>query len=171
MKWILLVAGILVGLVAFVAIIGVLLPKAHVATRAARFRQSPESIWKTITDVDAMTTWRPGLQSIERLPDRNGMPAWIETSSMGKMPIEVTEWTPPRRMVTRIADPSLPFGGTWTYEISATGGATLRITENGEIYNPLFRFMARFVFGYTSTMEDYLKGLGKKFGETVVPES
>ncbi len=39
------------------------------------------------------------------------------------------------------------------------------ITENGEIYNPFFRFMARFVFGYTVTMETYLKALGKKFSE------
>ena len=49
----------------------------------------------------------------------------------------------------------------------ATGeqNAIWTITENGEIYNPFFRFMARFVFGYTATMETYLKALGKKFGE------
>ncbi len=63
----------------------------------------------------------------------------------------------PRLLVLRIADPDLPFGGTWTYEISpAAHGSTLTITEDGAIYNLLFRVMARFVFGYESTMAAYL---------------
>jgi hypothetical protein len=71
--------------------------------------------------------------------------------------------------VARIADDKLPYGGTWTWEIEETPeGSAVRITENGEIYNPLFRFAARYVFGYSSTMEAYLRALGKKFGEESV---
>jgi hypothetical protein len=44
-------------------------------------------------------------------------------------------------------------------------GATLRITENGYVTNPLFRFMSRFVLGYTGEIEKYLRSLAKKFGE------
>jgi hypothetical protein len=83
------------------------------------------------------------------------------------------ESTPPPgnatgRVVTRIADPKLPFGGTWTIEVTPVeGGTTLRITERGEVHNPIFRFMSRFIFGQTKSMEDYLGALGKKFGETV----
>ncbi len=51
----------------------------------------------------------------------------------------------------------------------AEGDATLRITERGEIRSAFFRFMARFIFGYTSTMETYLRDLGTKFGEVVTP--
>ena len=55
-------------------------------------------------------------------------------------------------MVTRIADPHLPFGGTWTYEIAPTEtGSTLTITEKGEVYNPVFRFVSRYLQGYTAT--------------------
>jgi hypothetical protein len=43
----------------------------------------------------------------------------------------------------------------------------MRITEDGYVSNPLFRFMARFVFGYTSTVDSYMKSLGEKFGEQV----
>ena len=76
-------------------------------------------------------------------------------------------------MVTRIVDKELPFGGSWTWEISpaAEGGSRVSITENGEIYNPFFRFMARYVFGYTGTMETYLRNLGKKLGQDVTPET
>ena len=79
---------------------------------------------------------------------------------------------PPRALVTRIADPKLPFGGTWTYEISsqADGGSLLRITEDGEIYNPIFRFASRFVLGYSRTQEQYLQALGARFGESVTLE-
>ena len=68
---------------------------------------------------------------------------------------------PPRLLVVRI-DPGLPFGGTWTYEVAPVpGGSTLTITENGEIYNPLFRFMARYIFGYEGTIETYMAALKK----------
>jgi hypothetical protein len=91
---------------------------------------------------------------------------------MGEMPLEVIESDPPRKLVGKIADPQrkLPFGGTWTYVIEPSGdgnGCTLTITEDGEIYPPPFRVMAKYVFGYTSTMESYLKALSNKFGQDV----
>ena len=171
MKWLFIIVGSLVALIALFWLIGLLLPQGHVASRMARYKQPPEKIWQTITDIEGMPAWRKDVKGIKRLPDRNGMPAWVETSGSGEMPLEVIEWNPPRRMVGKIADPKLPFGGTWTYEIEPVeGGSTLRITEHGEIYPALFRFMARFFFGYASTMEQYLKALGTKFGETVEPQ-
>jgi hypothetical protein len=73
----------------------------------------------------------------------------------------------PGRLVARIADPNLPYGGGWTYEVSAVdGGTLLRVTERGEVYNPIFRFVSRFIMGHTKSLEDYLNALAKKFGET-----
>ncbi len=157
---------VLAGLIVLITLIGALLPRDHVATRIGRYRQPPEAIWKAITDVDAMPSWREGLKSVERLPDREGLPVHLEVTSSGKIPFETMEMAPPQKLVTRIADPKLPFGGTWTFEIAPTAeGATLRITERGYVTNPFFRFMSRFVFGQTSTMESYLKSLAKKFSE------
>jgi Polyketide cyclase / dehydrase and lipid transport len=166
MKIVLWVFVVLVGVLILITLIGWLLPKNHVATRIGCYRQSPEVIWKAITDVDAMPSWREGLKSVQHLPDRNGLPVHLEITSSGKLPMETIEMTPLQKLVTRIADPKLPFGGTWTFEIApATDGATLRITERGYVANPFFRFMSRFVFSQTSTMESYLKSLAKKFGE------
>jgi hypothetical protein len=157
---------VLTGVLILVTLIGCLLPKDHVATRIGRYHQSSEAIWRAITDVDAMPSWREGVKSVERLPDRNGLPAHVEVTSSGKIPLETMEMTPPQKLVSRIADPKLPFGGTWTFEIApAAEGATLRITERGYVTNPFFRFMSRFLFGQTSTLESYLKSLAKKFGE------
>jgi uncharacterized protein YndB with AHSA1/START domain len=172
MKWVLMGLGIVAVLAAIVFAIGASLPKEHVATRMARYRQPPEKLWEAITTPEAMTAWRTGLKSVERLPEKDGKPAWVEDAGFGKMPLKVEVFEPPQRIVTRIATAELPFGGTWTYEIAPAGdGATLRITEAGEIRPAFFRFMARFIFGYTSTMETYLKDLGRKFGESVAPEA
>ena len=68
----------------------------------------------------------------------------------------------------KIADPDLPFGGTWTYELKPSGSGTrVTITEDGEVYNPIFRFMSHVFFSQSATIETYLKSLGKKYGEEV----
>ena len=168
MKWILWTFAIVMGSVLIVALIGWMLPREHVATRVARFHQKPEAVWAAITDVDAMPSWREGLKSVKHLPDRNGLPAHVEVTTSGEIPLETLEMTAPRKLVARIAGEGLPFGGTWTFEITPEGvGATLRITEHGWVSNPIFRFVSRFVLGYTSNLEIYLKSLGRKFGQTV----
>ena len=105
--------------------------------------------------------------------------------------VEASE--PPRRRVVRIADTNLAYGGTWTYDVTlvvpagtaapvastaaAGEGADaapltqITITERGEVYNPIFRFMSRFVFSHHATIDAYLTALGKKLGEPVTPEN
>lgn len=170
MKWALLVLGVLAGVVALAAIVGASLPKGHLASRSATYRQPPEAIWSAITDFAGQAAWRTDVRSVERLADRSGHEVWREIDKHNQaLPLETVEAIAPRRLVRRIADPDLPFGGTWTYEITpAPGGSRLTLTENGEVRNPFFRFMARFVFGYTATMEGYLKALGRKFREDVL---
>lgn len=167
MKWVFIVLGGIVVLVAVIAAVGAMLPKGHVASRTARYAQPLEKIWDAVTGVDEFMQWRADLKSAGRLPDQNGKPRWKEVLSDGtEMPLDVEAWEPPRRLVLRIANPDLPFGGTWTFDIAAVeGGATLTITEKGEIHNVLFRALARFVFGYTSTIEKYHAALAKKFGQ------
>jgi Polyketide cyclase / dehydrase and lipid transport len=172
MKWILWIFTVLAGILVLITLIGYLLPKEHIVTREARFHQSPEAIWKAITDIDAMPSWRQGLKSVKRLPDKNELPAWVETLDSGTIPLETLTALPPLRLVVRIADPKLPFGGTWTYEITpAPGDCSLRIREDGEVYNPIFRFVSRFVVGYSGTLDAYLKSLGRKFGEQTKVEN
>jgi len=70
-------------------------------------------------------------------------------------------------MRTRIADTELAFGGSWTYELARTptGGTSLSITEDGEVYNPIFRFMSKFFFSPVATIEKVQRSLAKKLGE------
>lgn len=179
MKWVLIISGVLVlivVLVVLVVIIGMMLPKGHVASVSVGLRQPPGLVWQTVSDMAAWPTWNPHVTSMTREPDRNGLPLWVQTSSDGTIPYTVEDNTAPSdgragRLVTRIASTDLPFGGTWTWNVAPAGdGTRVTITEDGEVYNPVFRFMSRFIFGYHGTAERYLKALGQKFGETVMPE-
>lgn len=172
MRWLLGAVGVVVLAVVIVVVVGMLLPQSHVASVSARYRAAPEAVWAALTDVRAFPSWRKEVTSVELLADRNGHRAWREVGKDGSVTYEAVESDPPKRLVGKIADEHLPYGGTWTYEIvPESGGSRLTITERGEIYNPLFRFMARFVFGYTSTMENVLRALGRKYGEEVTPEA
>ena len=171
MKWVIFTGGILFLLVALMALIGALLPVKHYAARKARFGQTPEAIYSVLA---GPSDWRAGVKASGELPEKNGRKQWWEQDKHGqKIAYELVEDSPPARRVVRIADPGLPYGGTWTYEIApqAAGGSEVRIAEAGEVYNVFFRFLSRFVFGYTGSIEGYLRDLGKKFGEAVKIEA
>ncbi len=167
MIWVLASVGILAGLVMLVAAVGSFLPPEHVASRTLKLAQPPEIVWQTIIDRGGQPAWRADLKSIEPFPHRNGHEVWQEVSRRGdRLTLEALEIIPPRRLVTRIADEDLPFGGRWEYEITpAASGCHLTITEIGQVYNPIFRFISRFVIGHAATIEQYLKALAAKFGE------
>ena len=172
MRWILWIVGVLVVVVLVVVIIGYLLPQSHTASMTARYAARPDTLWASLTDVQAFPQWRPGVTRVEMLPDENGQRGWREHASGDVVTYRIVESDAPRRLVARIADDNLPYGGSWTYELApADSGTRLTITERGEVYNPIFRVVSRFILGYTGTMDGVLRALGAKHGETVVPAS
>ena len=169
MKWILIPLGVLVVAMVVIVIVGLLIPKTHTASRQVTYNQDPHVLWQAISDFEHHAEWRPDIKRVERLEDRNGHAVWREVRNCGDtLNMEVIEFEPPKRMITRVVD-NRQFGGTWTWEIELSGdsAAALTITENGEIYNPIFRVVARFFMGYHATMDAFHKALGAKFGEQV----
>ncbi|HEX5636116.1 MAG TPA: SRPBCC family protein [Gammaproteobacteria bacterium] len=157
MKWIIALLIFIIVLIVF----GLLLPEKHRASKSARFNVSAEYLWEIITNFEAYPTWRSGVTRIERINDINGHPVWNEINSDNQgIPYETMEAVPLKRLVRRIADPALPFGGSWEFSLESTPeGTMLTITENGEVYNPVFRVISRFVFGHTKNMQAYLNDL------------
>lgn len=171
MKIILIVLGVLVAVVLLVAIIGWLQPVGHRASRQANFPLRTDILYAAIADIDAYPAWRSKVKSIESVANDSVIRSYREVSGDGTILYVVAEAEPGQRYVTRIADPTLPFGGSWTFELTPTAnGTTLRITEDGEVYNPIFRFVARFILYPHATIDTYLQDLGRKFGVPVVIE-
>lgn len=163
MKWLLITGITLAALLILIVVVGALLPQKHTVSRTTAVHVSPETLWNLIS---GPPNWRPEITSYQGLPQQNGHRMWRETDKHNQtITYEAVESAPPQRLVTRIADPKLPFGGTWTYEIASTSnGSTLTITEDGEVYNPIFRFISRFIMGHSATIDAYMKALHTKLG-------
>jgi uncharacterized membrane protein len=163
---ILCLAGALALLLGLVALIGSRLPLSHVATRSTWLRQPTEQIYRLIRDFSQAPSWRSDVSSVELLGETNGKLRYRERGKHGDVTYELVEDLAGQRIVTRIVDQDLGYSGSWTIELMPeNGGTRVRITENGEVSNVMFRFMSRYIFGHTSTIETYLTSLTQHFGE------
>jgi Polyketide cyclase / dehydrase and lipid transport len=161
MIWIAYIAGGLVGLVLVMALIGLALPRDHVAARRTVLAKPPDEVWAALTDLGLQPGWRRGLSRIDQADAKR----FTEHTGQGKIAYEVVEERPCELRITRIADDKLPFGGRWIYELAPEGAGTrLTITEDGFIKNPLFRFLAKTVFSMGATIEQLMTDLGKHLG-------
>jgi len=171
MRWFFIVAGCLVAIVLVVAIVGAALPRDHTAAMSARIPATPESVWAALTTPADFPRWRSDVKRVELLPAAPSGPSWREHGGNGAITYVVEAWEPPHRLVGRIADQGLPFGGSWEYRIEPDGTAASQVTiiERGVVYNPIFRFVSRFVMGHTKTIDTYLRALARRFGGEAAP--
>jgi uncharacterized protein YndB with AHSA1/START domain len=156
----------LVVVLAMVLLVGSYLPVKHQVTREATFRATPAQLFALIRNVDDYPSWQKSVSKIEVLPDVDGKQRMRETNRGQAITYELRDIVPNQRMVSRIVDDKLPFGGSWTYELipgQSADATTLRITENGEVYNPVFRFVSRFVMGHASTIDKYLEAVATRY--------
>lgn len=170
MKWVLLALGVVVGAALVTYVVGLFVAREHSASVRTRVRQTPETIHDTIADFEHAPSWRSGTR-VQRIDPIDGKPAFVEETKQGSVRYVVEASERPHRHVLRIADDALPYGGTWTFAVEPdSDGTRVTITEDGFVKPPIFRALARFVFGYHATMEGYLRDLGRKFGEDVVTQ-
>lgn len=171
MRIILILFGVLAALAASVVAIGMTLPQNHTASRTTHLSAPPDTVWGLITDFNRYPEWRKDVTSVEKV-ESGGAPTWREVSRGDRMTYEAVVWEAPTHLIANIADKGLPFGGSWDYRLAPEGSGTrITITENGEVYNPLFRFVSRYLMGHTATIDKYLKSLSARLGDTYDPGS
>ena len=161
-----IVGGVLL-LAGVMALIGSMLPKAHVASRSILLHRTPQDVYAVVRDFGSAPRWRADVKRIEV-----ESPVYFrEEGKQGTVNYELVEDVPAQRMVTRIRDTDLGYSGQWTYSFTPeNGGTRVTIREDGEVSNVLFRFMSRYIFGQTSTIDSYLTSLAKHFGEEAAPQ-
>jgi hypothetical protein len=163
------VLGGVAVLVGIMALIGSQLPKNHVASRSIFLRKSPQDVYAVIRDFASTPKWRAGVKQVDVDGSPDGRVYFREVAKHGTVNYELIDDVPGQRMATKIRDTDLGFGGQWTYTLVAqNGGTRVTIREDGEVSNVLFRFMSRYIFGQTSTIDSYLTSLASHFGEQAV---
>ncbi len=168
---------IVLGLVALVAVIvaiayadGLTLPVNHSVTVVSVVSAPPARTLAIIADIGDGASWRSEVKSVQVLAPEDGKDHWVEDLGHGeKMEFTASQTgalDPASHAVRKVTlDGGGSYGGTWTYDISpgpAPGQTTLRITEDGFIHPPLYRFMMTHIFGPTSNLEIYMSDIQKK---------
>ena len=154
MKLLLIVAAILVISIIAIVVVGAVLPKRHTATRTATLNGTPEQVFALIS---GRQDWRTDLKAYSFF-DQDGRHMVQETDKHGQtITYEIVQSQPATLLRRTIADKNLPFGGSWTWNIQPqSAGCSVTITEDGEVYNPVFRFVSKFLIGHTRTIDNYL---------------
>lgn len=154
MKVALILLGVVAAVIVLIIVIGALLPKEHVAARSVKLRAAPGDVFRLVSGPQG---WRTDLREY-KVFDQDGRHMVRETDTHGQtITYETVQSQPPTLLKRTIADKSLPFGGSWTWNIQPEGnGTSVTITEDGEVYNPIFRFVSRVVIGHTRTIDKYL---------------
>src|SRR5438132_13142427 len=143
MRWVIIIVIALVAVIIAIFATGAVLPRRHVASVMARISQPPQVVWLAINNHVDDPKWRPELASIEKQPDRDGHPVWLESYKDGmKLELEDTAVEGPKRIVREVRDTGNMFSGRWEIDIAPAGetACTVSITEFGEVPNPFFRF-------------------------------
>src|SRR5262245_8244752 len=131
MRWMLYVGIAIVLIAAIVATVGAMLPVKHTASRTRHVPLAPDAVYKLLTGI-----------------------------KFGDVRVTFERQEPPSLLGSRVTGENRAFGGTWTFHVTPAGsGSDLTITEDGEVYNVIFRFMSRFVLGHYATMDAYIKNL------------
>lgn len=170
LKILTLVIGGIVGLVVLVLVVGLLLPEGHRASSYVDLAAPRVEVWAAIVDFAGYPEWRPDVERVEARVDSSGDTVWVEHGAGGALPLQIAERTEPSRLVVRIVDDGLPFGGRWTYELEElSNGTRVTITEDGKVYNPIFRVISTLFLSEHATMDRYLVALAAKFSEEAYP--
>jgi len=90
----------------------VFVPREHKATCRARFRTGTEALFAVLTDVEAYPSWRADVKSVRWIESIDGKRAFLEEAKHGTVRYAIEASEPPTKLVLRIADDSLPYGGT-----------------------------------------------------------
>ena len=152
MIWLLYIVGGLVGLVVLLNLVGLALPRNHIAARRAVFAKPPDRVWDAMVELS------------EQVAAREKMPIELERDDQA-----TTAATRPRTRISRIIDDKLPFGGRWYYELEPVdAGARLTITEAGFVKLPMFRIFTTLAPNATKTK--FLRELGAKLDVPVTVE-
>ncbi len=167
MKLAFLILGTLIFSVGLLALFlywyGRRLPLHHRQSANADLPVPPQRVWEAITRYDEMPRWWDAVKTVETESRKDGTTVTWNVDKHGQRIGFVTEATEePRRLVRRILDEDLPFGGSWTFELERKGNGTkLTLSEDGFIRPPLFRAIAHLFIGMRATLEDFLKALAK----------
>jgi hypothetical protein len=172
LRIILSIAGVVALLVLIAFADGATLPVDHSVSVSGTVNAPPPAVFARITDIANAAAWRPQVKSVKVLPKDNSRDAWIEDDGLsGTMQFLAITTAPPGPSghgVRQVKTDAPSYGGTWTYDLTpgpTPNTTTLKITEDGYINPPIYRFVMAHIMGPTKNLDDYLKDIQQAFAK------
>jgi len=170
-KYVIITLATTAALVGLAYAVGMTLPRDHSATSRATLATPRQDVWAAIVDVTAQPSWRTALESVTVEDATPQTMRWTEHGDYGDIPLRMVERVEPSRLVVVIDSDDLPFGGRWIYQLDEVdAGTRIAITEEGSVYNPVFRVMSSLFMSQHETLDHFLTDLGSHFSQQVTPE-
>jgi hypothetical protein len=174
LRIILSVVGVAALLVLIAFADGATLPIDHSVSVSGTVAAPPTEVFARITDIANGAAWRPQVKSIKVLPKDYGHGQemrFLATTSAPPKPYgpNVGPETVVAKRIVQLDDAGAQYGGKWTYELSPTRtnmgdqATLLKITEDGYIKPPIYRFVMAHIMGPTKNLDDYLKDIQVAF--------
>jgi uncharacterized protein YndB with AHSA1/START domain len=152
---------------------GYVFPSRIEAAARITINRPPENVWWVLTDYNHMAAWHPQYRNATTLTPPGEAPLrWqIEYSDGYVVNAEVVEEKFPSRLVERITDGNLPFGGGWTVELTPVGPNTeVTVHSKVEIHAPIQRLIVHLLVPAQTELERILEALkGRVESVTVRP--
>jgi len=140
------------------------MPEQHTMRVSKEYSVDSPKVWRVITDFSDYPNWRSDVKSVERIPDQAAADIWQETDKHGNSVAYASRYVNDGVKLTReIVTKNLPYTGTWTFELQPlSSGSRLTITENGKVFNPIFRILGKYVFGFDTSIRRFLDDLSSR---------
>ena len=142
---------------------GARMPSTHSISVTGVVQAPPEKVFGLITDVKNGSNWRPEVKSVTTLAPDQRRDHWVEHLAYHQyMTFLALDTVPTTLRRVKLDDPKAAYGGTWTYELApgpTAASTTVKITEDGYINPPVYRFVMARVMGPTKNLDTYMKDL------------
>lgn len=154
---------VLLGLAAW--LYGRSVPVEHQASGEIDINASMQEAFDLIADVQSHPQWAKGVNKVEMLPDKHGLPCCRMHMGRNAFVLVRTRFEPPR-VLERCIEEDAHFSGTWLYVIRerSGGGCTVKLTETGRVKHAIPRAMMKLFFGYHMYLNMNLDSIGKRLG-------
>lgn len=167
MLWLWIPLGVLAGLIVVPLVVGQFLPDRYEGQITRLFGAAPEEVWNALVDYQKHPVSGRRAKSIERLPDENGLPVWVEDMGPSQITIRTVEAEPCSRLVREMKDSVVPMTARTEIEISPIDqGSEVRASTvieltSGTWHVPYFRFTLWLFHGARLGLKDLLSRVEK----------
>ena len=144
------ILGGLAVLIAFIVLIGMLMPERYEGESEVVLAKPPEEVWAALLDYERHPMTGKMKKSIQSEATEEGLPIWVEDMGHGELiQVRTTEAQEPKQMVREMASKAVPMTSTWQYRLEPVPEGT-RLKMNGETFIrrgtwhvPIFRVMMK----------------------------